>query len=90
MSRFFSRVDAWMERVVYLDATSCLLQLFISVLIEWMNGVVVDVAETTEDKMFTLTEVECLGACVNAPMIQLNDDYVVSQVMCLVMAALRW
>lgn len=25
--------------------------------------------------MFTLTEVECLGACVNAPMIQINDDY---------------
>ena len=34
--------------------------------------------ETTKDKMFTLTEVECLGACVNAPMIQVNDDYFVS------------
>lgn len=31
--------------------------------------------ETTQDKMFTLTEVECLGACVNAPMVQINDDY---------------
>ena len=31
--------------------------------------------ETTEDGMFTLKEVECLGACVNAPMIQINDDY---------------
>lgn len=31
--------------------------------------------ETTPDKMFTLTEVECLGACVNAPMVQINDDY---------------
>ena len=31
--------------------------------------------ETTADKMFTLTEVECLGACVNAPMMQINDDY---------------
>lgn len=29
--------------------------------------------ETTEDKMFTLSEVECLGACVNAPMIQVNN-----------------
>jgi len=35
----------------------------------------VDVGETTKDKMFTLTEVECLGACVNAPMVQINDDY---------------
>lgn len=31
--------------------------------------------QTTEDKMFTFTEVECLGACANAPMIQINDDY---------------
>ena len=28
------------------------------------------VGQTTKDKMFTLSEVECLGACVNAPMIQ--------------------
>jgi len=35
----------------------------------------VDFGMTTEDGMFTLTEVECLGACVNAPMIQINDDY---------------
>lgn len=31
--------------------------------------------ETTEDGMFSLLEVECLGACANAPMLQLNDDY---------------
>ena len=30
---------------------------------------------TTKDGLFTLIEVECLGACVNAPMIQINDDY---------------
>ncbi len=30
--------------------------------------------ETTADGMFTLTEVECLGACANAPMVQINDD----------------
>ncbi len=31
--------------------------------------------ETTEDGQFTLAEVECLGACVNAPMMQIGDDY---------------
>ena len=31
--------------------------------------------ETTEDNMFTLREVECLGACSNAPMVQINDDF---------------
>ena len=29
---------------------------------------------TTGDGLFTLTEVECLGACANAPMVQINDD----------------
>lgn len=31
--------------------------------------------QTTKDKKFTLTEVECLGACCNAPMVQINDDF---------------
>ena len=30
---------------------------------------------TSSDGKFTLLEVECLGACVNAPMIQIDDDY---------------
>jgi NADH-quinone oxidoreductase subunit E len=30
--------------------------------------------QTTSDGLFTLTEVECLGACTNAPMVQINDD----------------
>jgi NADH-quinone oxidoreductase subunit E len=29
---------------------------------------------TTQDGLFTLAEVECLGACANAPMVQINDD----------------
>lgn len=31
--------------------------------------------QTTDDKMFTLMEVECLGSCATAPMIQINDDF---------------
>ena len=31
--------------------------------------------QVTEDGKFSLHEVECLGACVNAPMIQIDDDY---------------
>ncbi|HEX8584368.1 MAG TPA: NADH-quinone oxidoreductase subunit NuoE [Allosphingosinicella sp.] len=30
--------------------------------------------QTSEDGLFTLNEVECLGACANAPMVQINDD----------------
>jgi NADH-quinone oxidoreductase E subunit len=31
--------------------------------------------ETSECGRFTLLEVECLGACVNAPILQVNDDF---------------
>lgn len=31
--------------------------------------------QTTADGAFSVMEVECLGACVNAPMVQINDDY---------------
>ena len=29
---------------------------------------------TTADGLFTLSEVECMGTCANAPMVQINDD----------------
>jgi NADH-quinone oxidoreductase E subunit len=35
----------------------------------------IDFGETTADGKFTLLEVECLGACVNAPMLQIGDHY---------------
>jgi NADH-quinone oxidoreductase subunit E len=31
--------------------------------------------DTSADGLFTLTEVECLGGCVNAPVLQVDDDY---------------
>ena len=34
-----------------------------------------NLGESSKDDKFTLVEVECLGACCNAPMIQINDDY---------------
>lgn len=35
----------------------------------------IKVKETTPDKMFTLSAVECLGSCGTAPMMQINDKY---------------
>ncbi len=35
----------------------------------------IGLGQTTKDGKFTLMEVECLGACVNAPMVQINDDF---------------
>ena len=34
-----------------------------------------DINETSEDNLFTVVEVECLGACSNGPMIQINNDF---------------
>ena len=31
--------------------------------------------ETSVDGVFSMTEVECLGACVNAPILQVDNDY---------------
>jgi len=52
----------------------------------WLNGAAVltetckkrlgiGLGETTPDGTFSLVEVECLGACANAPMVQINDHY---------------
>jgi NADH-quinone oxidoreductase subunit E len=52
----------------------------------WLNGAAaltetcqkklgIGLGETTPDGAFTLVEVECLGACANAPMVQINDHY---------------
>jgi NADH-quinone oxidoreductase E subunit len=35
----------------------------------------VGIGGSTPDGLFTLVEVECLGACVNAPILQVNDDF---------------
>lgn len=35
----------------------------------------IKLGETTSDNLFTVTEVECLGACVNAPMLQINNEW---------------
>ena len=45
-------------------------------LIEWLQQHLgIAVGQTTSDKMFTLSAVECLGSCGTGPMMQINDDY---------------
>tara|TARA_Y100000590_G_scaffold452231_2_gene594949 strand:+ start:1212 stop:1712 length:501 start_codon:yes stop_codon:yes gene_type:complete len=35
----------------------------------------IKVGETTKDEKFSLNEIECLGACIDAPVIKINDNY---------------
>ena len=39
------------------------------------NNLNINEGDITDDGLFTLSAVECLGACVNAPMMQINEDY---------------
>ena len=40
-----------------------------------LNKLVTKLGELSDDGMFSVIEVECLGACANAPMVQINDLY---------------
>jgi len=45
-------------------------------LVGWFHGKLgIKPGETTPDKLFTLSVVECLGACGTGPMMQINEDY---------------
>ena len=35
----------------------------------------INIGEVSEDKKFSLNRVECLGACVNAPIVKINENY---------------
>lgn len=55
--------------------TPCWLRGSCSIISMCKNLLNLNINETTSDKLFTLVEVECLGACVNGPMMQINQDY---------------
>lgn len=55
--------------------TPCMLRGSDDVMRACYDAAHVKVGQTSEDGLFTLTEVECLGACVNAPVLQVDDDY---------------
>ena len=40
-----------------------------------MDYLEIGIGETTPDGLFTVVEVECLGACISGPAIQINDDF---------------
>lgn len=44
----------------------------------WLRGsdeILATCKQYADDKLFSTVEVECMGACVNAPMVAINDDY---------------
>lgn len=56
--------------------TPCMLRGAIDIRYACEKHLKIQVGETTDDHLFTLSEVECVGACVNAPVVQINYDVV--------------
>jgi len=66
-------VGAWFFQIC--TTTPCWLRGSDKVVEACQRKLGIGIGETTADGKFTLKEVECLGACVNAPIIQVNDDF---------------
>lgn len=55
--------------------TPCMLRGIDQIIKDCKEKLGIEVDEISADGLFTLKEVECLGACVNAPVVQINDDF---------------
>jgi NADH-quinone oxidoreductase E subunit len=59
----------------FCKTTPCMLRGIDKIIKDCEEKLGIEMDETTLDGVFTLREVECLGACVNAPVVQINDDF---------------
>ena len=59
----------------FCKTTPCMLRGADQIIADCKAKLGIDIDQTTIDSLFTIKEVECLGACVNAPVVQINDDY---------------
>eukprot|EP01111_Echinosteliopsis_oligospora_P009384 TRINITY_DN2735_c0_g1_i1.p1 TRINITY_DN2735_c0_g1~~TRINITY_DN2735_c0_g1_i1.p1 ORF type:complete len:264 (-),score=72.29 TRINITY_DN2735_c0_g1_i1:24-776(-) len=71
----FNRTKIGKFHVQVCTTTPCMLRGSTDIVTACKNHLGIDLGETTKDGNFTLTEVECLGACVNAPMMQIGDHF---------------
>lgn len=71
----FNRSPVGRYHVLVCTTTPCMLCGSTAIVDTIRSKLGIEVGETTKDGLFSLGEVECLGACVNAPMITINDNY---------------
>ena len=71
----FNREPVGKYHIQICTTTPCMLCNSDSIMSAIKEKLQIKPGETTKDKLFTLSEVECLGACVNAPMVQINDFF---------------
>ncbi len=53
----------------------CMLRGADSIMLKCKEKLGINIGELSKDKKFSINHVECLGACVNAPVIKINKDY---------------
>ncbi len=78
VATFYSMYDlepVGKHKICVCSNVSCMLRGSDEVIQHIENRLGIKVGETTSDGEMTLTEVECLGACGGAPMMQIDDDY---------------
>ncbi|KIW03099.1 NADH-ubiquinone oxidoreductase 24 kDa subunit, mitochondrial [Verruconis gallopava] len=71
----YNRTPVGKYHVQCCTTTPCMLRNSDSIMKAIEDHLGIHPGQTTKDGLFTFTEVECLGACANAPMVQINDDY---------------
>mmetsp|Transcript_5501 Transcript_5501/g.9688 ORF Transcript_5501/g.9688 Transcript_5501/m.9688 type:complete len:279 (-) Transcript_5501:2443-3279(-) len=71
----FNREKIGKYNVQVCTTTPCMVRGGYEILKACEDTLGIKVGGDTPDGLFHLMEVECLGACVNAPMIQINDDF---------------
>ena len=55
--------------------TPCMLRGSDKILEECKKKLGIELGEKTSDNKFSLNRVECLGACVNGPVVKINENY---------------
>ncbi len=71
----YEREPVGRHKICICTNISCMLRGSDEVVEHLQNRLGIKLGETTDDGKFTLKEVECLGACVNAPVAQIARDY---------------
>uniref|UniRef100_A0A8C6W7C3 NADH dehydrogenase [ubiquinone] flavoprotein 2, mitochondrial n=1 Tax=Nannospalax galili TaxID=1026970 RepID=A0A8C6W7C3_NANGA len=71
----YNQKPAGNHHIQICTTTPCMLQKSDSILETIQKKLGIKAGETTPDKLFTLIEVECVGGRVNAPVVQINDNY---------------
>ena len=71
----FNRTRPGKYHLQFCGTTPCMIRGARECMVAIKDFTGVGMHETSADGLFTLTEVECLGACVNAPMMQVNNEW---------------